>query len=68
MTITIREVADEPYLDVSGANDVVVGLEGEDILLDIRASLEDQDGSEQLTVALCSCAQDITCNRYSGML
>ena len=62
VTISLREIADEPTLDVAD----VYGLEGEDILLPIRASLSDTDGSEKLTVALCSCAHDVTCNRYSG--
>ncbi|XP_019626588.1 PREDICTED: uncharacterized protein LOC109471661 isoform X5 [Branchiostoma belcheri] len=55
--ISLRPQPDEPRLQVQH----VQGNEGEVIPLHIQAQLEDQDGSETLTVTLCNCGQEVSC-------
>ncbi|KAI8511347.1 antigen p97 [Branchiostoma belcheri] len=55
--ISLRPQPDEPRLQVQH----VQGNEGEVIPLHIQAELEDQDGSETLTVTLCNCGQEVSC-------
>ncbi|XP_035676681.1 uncharacterized protein LOC118415881 [Branchiostoma floridae] len=55
--ISLRPQPDEPRLQVQH----VQGNEGEVIPLHIQAQLQDQDGSETLTVTLCNCGQEVSC-------
>ncbi|CAH1266107.1 LTF [Branchiostoma lanceolatum] len=55
--ISLRPHPDEPRLQVQH----VQGNEGEVIPLHIQAQLEDEDGSETLTVTLCNCGQEVSC-------
>ncbi|XP_066285080.1 uncharacterized protein [Branchiostoma lanceolatum] len=55
--ISLRPHPDEPRLQVQH----VQGNEGEIIPLHIQAQLEDEDGSETLTVTLCNCGQEVSC-------
>lgn len=56
-TVTVAAVADAPILDVPAS---LSGIAGEPIALDLAAFLQDQDGSEELTVFIEQLPQGAT--------